>query len=82
MFYQLVLITTLGVVTPVAIFPDRDACIMEQAYIHKSPQYSTACLPAQSPEQVEVSIRQMMQLLRIMKQEIKEIDNGITKTTP
>jgi len=44
MLYQLVLITSLGVITPLAIFPDRDACMIEQAYIQKSPQYSAACL--------------------------------------
>ena len=77
MLYQLVLITNLGVITPLATFPDRVDCLREQAYIMKSPQYSATCLPANSPEQAreqaESGMRQMMQMFRTMTQEMKEM---------
>ena len=52
MLYQLILITNLGVVTHLATFPDRNACIMEQGMITKTAQYSAACLPTESPAQI------------------------------
>ena len=77
MIYQLVLITNLGAITPLATFPDRGSCVTEQALIQKSPQYSATCLPANSPEQAreqaESGMRQMMRLLQHMNQEMKEM---------
>lgn len=52
MLYQLVLITNLGVVTHLATFPDRNACMVEQAMISKTAQYSATCLPTESPDQI------------------------------
>lgn len=77
MLYQLVLITNLGVITPVATFHDRLDCLRERGMIQQSSQYSTACLPSNSPDEVmrqnEQSMRQMMQMFRNMTQEMKEI---------
>jgi hypothetical protein len=73
--YQLVLITNLGVITPLATFPDRLDCIREQGYIQKSQQYSAACLPANSPEQASAQAQQgfkiMLEMMERMKQEAK-----------
>jgi hypothetical protein len=75
MIYQLVLITNLGVITPLATFDQRLDCIREQAYIQKSQQYSAACLPANSPEQAAAQAEQgfkiMLQMMDRMKQEMK-----------
>lgn len=77
MLYQLILITNLGVITPVATFQDRTECLRERAAIQQTPQYSTACLPSNSPEQVmqqnQEGMRQMMQMFRMMTQEMKEM---------
>lgn len=76
MIYQLVLITNLGIITPLATFTDRIACINEMAFIQKSQQYSAACLPTNSPDQVmkqsQESMRQMMDMLRQLAQEPRE----------
>lgn len=76
MIYQLVLITNLGMITPLATFTDRLDCIREAGFIQKSQQYSAACLPANSPDQVmrqsQESMRQMMEMLRQIAQEPKE----------
>jgi hypothetical protein len=75
MIYQLVLITNLGVITPLATFPDRLDCIREQGYIQKSQQYSATCLPANSPEQASAQAQQgfkiMLEMMERMKQEMK-----------
>ena len=75
MIYQLVLITNLGVITPLATFDQRLDCIREQGYIQKSQQYSAACLPANSPAQVQAQAEQsfkiMLQMMDRMKQEMK-----------
>lgn len=52
MFYQLVLITNLGVVTPLVHFPSFEQCIAERAKIGRSAQYSAECLPTQNPQQL------------------------------
>ena len=72
MIYQLVLITNLGAITPLAQFTDRMDCIREQAYIQKSPQYSAACLPANSPEQAQAQAEQSMRMLTEMMNKMKE----------
>jgi hypothetical protein len=75
MIYQLVLITNLGVITPLAQFPDRMECIREQAYIQKTEQYSAACLPANDAKhaqaQMEQSMRMMTEMMNKMKANIK-----------
>ena len=63
MLYQLVLITNLGVVTHLATFPDRNACMMEQATITKTAQYSAACLPTESPQQIAERMNSGLQVL-------------------
>lgn len=63
MLYQLVLITNLGMVTPLATFNDRNDCIREQAMITKSAQASAACLPVQTPQQVQQQMEQHMKML-------------------
>ena len=52
MLYELVLITNLGAVTPLATFPNYNDCMIEQGRIAKTQQYSAACLPTNSPEEL------------------------------
>jgi hypothetical protein len=65
--YQLVLITNLGIMTPLISFEDWDSCVREKTKISKTQQYSVECLPAQSPvhakEQIESSMNMMMDIL-------------------
>jgi hypothetical protein len=70
MLYQLVLITNLGMITPIATFPDRNACIMEQALISKSAQYSATCLPTESPEQL---VERMNSGLKVLVENIHRL---------
>lgn len=76
MIYQLVLITNLGIITPLATFNDRMDCIREQAFIQKSQQYSATCLPTNSSDQVmkqsQESMRQMMDMLRQLSKETEK----------
>jgi hypothetical protein len=61
--YQLVLITNLGVITPLVTFPTFERCIMEKAKIAKTQQYSAECLPGQSPEQIQQNIETSMKIM-------------------
>lgn len=72
MIYQLVLVTNLGVITPLATFPDRIDCIREQAFIQKTDQYSAACLPANDPKQARAQIEQSMQMMTDLMKNLKE----------
>jgi len=55
MLYELVLITNLGVTTPLATYPDFNSCLKERVQISQqsSQQYAVACLPTNSPEELE-----------------------------
>jgi len=61
--YQLVLITNLGVITPLVTFPTFERCIMEKAKIAKTQQYSAECLPTQSPEQLQKNVESSMKMM-------------------
>ena len=63
MIYQLVLITNLGVVTPLVSFPTWNECMVEKARIAKTQQYSAECLPAQSPAQLQQDIESSMRMM-------------------
>ena len=63
MLYQLVLITNLGVVTPLATFPTYNECIKEKVQIVNTQQYSAACLPTESPEQLQKRFEQNMNMM-------------------
>ena len=70
MLYQLVLITNLGMVTPLATFDDQNACIKARMTISNTQQYSVACLPTESPEQLqkkfEANAKVMIQTVGVM----------------
>jgi hypothetical protein len=55
MLYELVLITNLGATTLLASFPDFNSCLKERVQITQQSQgqYAVACLPAQSPEDLQ-----------------------------
>jgi hypothetical protein len=55
MLYELVLITNLGVTTALATYPDFNSCLKERVQISQqnSQQYAVACLPTNSPEELE-----------------------------
>ena len=72
MIYQLVLITNLGVITPLAQFDNRLDCIREQAYIQRTEQYSAACLPANDPKQAQAQMEQSMRMITDMMTKMKE----------
>jgi hypothetical protein len=63
MIYQLVLITNLGVITPLVNFPTWDECVREKARITKTQQHSAECLPAQSPEQLQRNLESSMKMM-------------------
>lgn len=73
MLYQLVLITNLGVVTPLVTFDNWNQCVQEKAKIAKTAQYSAECLPTQSPEyiqkQVESSMKMMLDTINKLSKE-------------
>lgn len=74
MLYQLVLITNLGVVTPLATFPDYQACIKERSITSNTAQYSLACLPTESPEQLQKRLDAGM---KMMVDTIKKFNNEL-----
>jgi len=63
MLYQLVLITNLGMMTPLATFTDRMECIREQGMMQKTAQASALCVPVQTPQQVQQQMEQHMKML-------------------
>ncbi len=63
MIYQLVLVTNLGIITPLVNFATWDECLRERAKIRASQQYSAECLPAQSPEQIQKQIEGSMKMM-------------------
>jgi hypothetical protein len=77
MLYQLVLITNLGMVTPLATFSTWNDCIKEQVRVPatSTQQYSVSCLPTESPEQIQKraneGVKMMMNLLSTMQKEMK-----------
>lgn len=77
MLYQLVLITNLGVVTPLATFDNSNECFKARAMISNTSQYSTACLPTESPEQLqkkfEGQAKMMMQTFGVMVNEMNKV---------
>lgn len=75
MWYQLVLITNLGVITPLAQFDNQGSCLREQAMLTKTSQYSAACLPTQSPadlqRQIEVTTKILLDTVKKLQAETK-----------
>ena len=63
MLYQLILVTNLGMMTPLATFNDRMDCIREQGMMQKTAQTSAMCVPVQSPQQVQQQMEQHMKML-------------------
>ncbi len=63
MIYQLVLITNLGVITPLVNFPTWNECMAEKARIAKTQQYSAECLPSQSAEQLQQNVEASMKMM-------------------
>jgi len=61
--YQLVLITNLGVITPLMTFPNWNDCVMEKSRIAKTSQYSAECLPTKSPQQLQQDIQSSMKMM-------------------
>ena len=63
MWYQLVLITNLGVITPLATFDNRNDCMREQVMIPRTAQSSPSCLPTNSPEQLQKQFEAQSKML-------------------
>lgn len=78
MLYQLVLITNLGMVTPLETFNDYSQCMQQRALVSSSAQYSAACLPTESPEQLqkkfEANAKVMMQTFSTMVNEMNKVN--------
>jgi len=72
MLYQLVLITNLGMITPLATFNDLGACLKERAPISKTAQYSAECLPTQSPEEVKKQVQAQLKVMTEIMQELQK----------
>jgi hypothetical protein len=74
--YQLVLITNLGIITPLTTFPDWNSCMVEKAKITKTAQYSAECLPTKSPQQLQndinVGMKMMMDTIRNAQKEMEK----------
>ena len=73
MLYQLVLITNLGAMTPLATFNEQGACLRERAMITKTAQYSAECLPTQSPEELK---KQMQAQIKAMNEILQELQKA------
>jgi hypothetical protein len=73
MIYQLVLITNLGMITPLTTFPTWNDCVMEKGKIAKTAQYSAECLPTKSPQQlqqdIDAGMKMMLDTLKKVQQE-------------
>ena len=63
MLYQLILVTNLGMTTPLATFTDRMECIKEQGMVQKTAQASALCVPVQTPQQIQQHMEQHMKML-------------------
>jgi len=63
MLFQLILVTNLGMITPLATFTDRMDCIKEQGQMQKTAQASALCVPVQTPQQVQQQMEQHMKML-------------------
>lgn len=78
MLYQLVLITNLGMITPLATFDTQSACLKERSMISSTNQYSVACLPTETPEQLqkkfEANAKLMMQTVGTMINEMNKVN--------
>jgi hypothetical protein len=61
--YQLVLITNLGLITPLTTFPNWESCVTEKVKIAKTSQYSAECLPTKSPQQLQQDIELSMKMM-------------------
>jgi len=72
MLYQLVLITNLGAITPLATFNDLGACLKERALITKTAQYSAECLPTQSPEEIKKQIQSQLKMMNELMQDLQK----------
>ena len=78
MVYELVLITSLGATTPLATYQDFNSCLKERVQITQQGQgqYAVACLPAQSPEDLEKRLNQsadvLMKTLKRMQQTMEQ----------
>lgn len=75
MIYQLLLITSLGAVTPLAVYPNRDACTAEQGNVKPTAQYTTVCLPVEDPRytqaRMEQGLRMMTEMMNTMKEQMR-----------
>jgi hypothetical protein len=56
MMYAMVLITNLGVITPLAFFDDQVKCISQQAMVPKTMQASAICLPVDDVNKFQMKI--------------------------
>ena len=64
--FSLVLITTLGAVTPLSEHETRAQCFDARKAIAESSNYTTACLQKSSPEQVRRDLQQSMEMMRLV----------------
>lgn len=72
MIYQMVLITAMGTITPLATFNDNIDCVREQAFVQKSDRYSVACLPTNDPKHAQAQMEQGMRMMTDMMNKMKE----------
>ncbi len=72
MLYQLVLITNLGMITPLVVFNDQVSCLKERAMIAKTAQYSAECLPTQNPEEVKKQVQAQLKTMTEILQELQK----------
>lgn len=64
MLYELVLITALGATTPLATYPDFNSCLKERVQLTQTnAQYTVACLPAKSEEDLQRRLNQSADVL-------------------
>lgn len=73
MLYQLILVTNLGMMTPLATFNDRMECIKEQGMMQRTAQASALCVPVQSPQQVQQQMEQHMKMLMDLAKRMEQV---------
>lgn len=72
MLYQLVLVTNLGVMTPLVTFDNQSSCLKERAMITKTAQYSAECLPTHSPDQLKAQMQSHLKMMNELLQELQK----------
>jgi serine/threonine protein kinase HipA of HipAB toxin-antitoxin module len=63
MLYQLILISSLGYLQPVATFDSKQACLDHKQEITVNENFTSACMPLRSHTEVQADIEKNLQFM-------------------